>query len=129
MPPAAIDDRRRAEQVAGHNRDVVTARRLVLANGDVHISYAHVVAPSPLYRNATGDECVYVEHGTARVDTVFGSLEVEAGDYVVVPRATDHRWVPAEPSRLFAVEANGHLAPPKRYLSKHGQFLEHAPYC
>ena len=24
------------------------------------------------------------------------------GDYVVVPRATTHRWVPAEPSRLYA---------------------------
>jgi homogentisate 1,2-dioxygenase len=109
--------------------DVVTARRLVLANGDVRISYAHVVAPSPLYRNATGDECVYVESGTARVDTVFGSLEVEAGDYVVLPRATTHCWVPHEPLRAYVVEANGHLAPPKRYLSKHGQFLEHSPYC
>jgi homogentisate 1,2-dioxygenase len=109
--------------------DVVTGRRLVLGNADVRISYAHADAPSPLYRNATGDECVYVEHGTARVDTVFGSLEVEAGDYVVLPRATTHRWVPHEPLRAYVVEANGHLAPPKRYLSKHGQFLEHAPYC
>jgi homogentisate 1,2-dioxygenase len=26
-------------------------------------------------------------------------------------------------------EARGHVGPPKRYLSRTGQFLEHAPYC
>ena len=34
-----------------------------------------------------------------------------------------------EPSRLYAIEANSHIAPPKRYLSRYGQLLEHAPYC
>ena len=109
--------------------DVVTGRRLVLGNADVRLSYAHADAPSPLYRNATGDECTFVESGTARVDTVFGALEVGPGDYVVLPRGTTHRWVPDGPLRAYVIEANGHLGPPKRYLSKHGQFLEHAPYC
>jgi homogentisate 1,2-dioxygenase len=93
------------------------------------LSYVVAGEASPLYRNATGDECVFVEAGTATVETVFGHLDVHAGDYVVLPRATTHRWVPHEPLRAYVVEANGHLAPPKRYLSKHGQFLEHAPYC
>ncbi|WP_341923991.1 homogentisate 1,2-dioxygenase domain-containing protein [Nocardioides psychrotolerans] len=110
--------------------DPVTDRRLVLGNNDVRIGYVVTGAePSPLYRNAIGDECVYVESGTGTVETVFGVLAYRAGDYVVVPRATTHRWVPAEPSRLYAIEANSHVAPPKRYLSKHGQLLEHAPYC
>ena len=84
---------------------------------------------SPIYRNAIGDECVYVQEGTGTVETVFGVLPYRTGDYVLVPRATDHRWVPAEPSRLYAIEANSHIAPPKRYLSRYGQLLEHAPYC
>ena len=114
--------------------DAVTDRRLVLGNGDVRLSY--VVAgpePSAYYRNAIGDECVYVESGTGVVETVFGVVGYRAGDYVVIPRATTHRWVPApgspEPSRLYAIEANSHIAPPKRYLSRYGQLLEHAPYC
>ena len=45
-----------------------------------------------------------------------------------MPRATTHRWVPAESSRLYPIEANSHVAPPKRYLSRYGQLLEHAPY-
>ena len=85
--------------------------------------------PSQYYRNAIGDECVYVEVGSGTVETVFGVLTYRAGDYVVVPRATTHRWLPAEPCRLYAIEANSHVAPPKRYLSRYGQLLEHAPYC
>ncbi|WP_457205151.1 homogentisate 1,2-dioxygenase domain-containing protein [Nocardioides sp. P5_C9_2] len=108
----------------------VEGRRLVLGNNDVRIAYVRTgTEPSPLYRNAIGDECVYVEQGSGTVETVFGVVAYRAGDYVVVPRATTHRWVPAEPSRLYAVEANSHVHPPKRYLSRFGQLLEHAPYC
>jgi homogentisate 1,2-dioxygenase len=108
--------------------DAVTGRRLVLGNGDVRISYVVAATASPCYRNALGDECVYVESGTGTVETVFGVLPYRTGDYVVVPRATTHRWVPDEPSRLYVIEANSHIHPPRRYLSKFGQLLEHAPY-
>ncbi|MFI5838298.1 homogentisate 1,2-dioxygenase [Catenuloplanes sp. NPDC051500] len=115
----------------GERADVVTGRRLVLGNGDVRISYAVADTPSPLYRNAIGDECVYVESGSATVETVFGALEATAGDYVLLPRATTHRWLPRgnEPLRAYIIEANSHIAPAKRYLSRCGQFLEHAPFC
>ena len=63
------------------------------------------------------------------VETVFGAVTYRTGDYVIVPRATTHRWLPSEPSRLYPIEANSHIHPPKRYLSRFGQFLEHAPYC
>ncbi|MEV5000133.1 homogentisate 1,2-dioxygenase [Nocardioides sp. LML1-1-1.1] len=119
------------EEDGWQQTDAVTGRRLVLGNGDVRISYVACGAASPLYRNGIGDECVYVEAGTGVVETVFGALEVGQGDYVVLPRATTHRWVPTgrEPLRLYAIEANSHITPPKRYLSRFGQLLEHAPYC
>jgi homogentisate 1,2-dioxygenase len=111
--------------------DVVTGRRLVLGNDDVRISYVVATAASPLYRNAIGDECIYVEQGAAVVETIFGDLEVRQGDYVVLPRATTHRWVPQGelPLRAYCIEANSHISPPRRYLSKFGQLLENAPYC
>jgi homogentisate 1,2-dioxygenase len=110
--------------------DPVTGRRLVLGNNDVRISYVVAGAgASPYYRNAIGDECVYVESGAGVVETIFGAIFYRTGDYMVVPRATTHRWLPSESSRLYAIEANSHIAPPKRYLSRFGQFLEHAPYC
>ncbi len=111
-------------------KDAVTDRRLVLGNNDVRIGYVTTgVDASPLYRNAIGDECVYVEAGSGVVETALGVLPYRQGDYVLVPRALTHRWVPAEPSSLYAIEANSHVAPPKRYLSRYGQLLEHAPYC
>ncbi len=116
---------------SGAGVDAVTGRRLLLANGDVRISYVLAGADSPLYRNATGDECVYVQAGTGTVETSFGPLSVGPGDYLVLPRAVIHRWLPAagEPLRLLCIEAHSHITPPRRYLSKHGQFLEHSPYC
>jgi homogentisate 1,2-dioxygenase len=110
--------------------DAVTGRRLVLGNDDVRIAYVVAGSPSPLYRNAVGDECVFLEDGRARVETVFGPLEAGPGDYVIIPRGTTHRWVPTSetPVRLYCIEGNSHIRPPERYLSRFGQLLEHAPY-
>src|SRR3954467_5685751 len=108
--------------------DLVTGRQLLLGNDDVRISYAVADSPSPLYRNAAGDELVYVEAGAATVETVFGRLDVGAGGYGGIPTATTHRWLPdeGEPLRALVTEARGHVGPPKRYLSAKGQFLEHS---
>ena len=109
--------------------DAVTGRRVLLGNADVRLSYVLADTTSPYYRNAIGDECLYVEDGEAVVETVFGDIEAATGDYVVVPRATTHRIVPRRPTRVYAIEGNSHITPPKRYLSRFGQLLEHAPYC
>jgi homogentisate 1,2-dioxygenase len=111
--------------------DIVTGRQLLFANSDVEISYVVTDQPSVLYRDATGDELVYIESGVARFESVFGALEVHPGDYVVIPTSTTHRWLPAgtEPVRALVLAATGHIRPPQRYLSAGGQFLEHAPYC
>ncbi len=110
--------------------DAVLGRRQLLANNDVRIGYVVADRPSPLYRDAVGDECLYVEDGTAIVETTFGRLEVGAGDYVIIPTSVIHRIVPqGRPVRMLTIEATGHIGPPKRYLSVRGQFLEHAPYC
>jgi homogentisate 1,2-dioxygenase len=111
--------------------DAVTGRRTIVGNRDVRIAYVVASAASPLYRNACGDECVFVQSGDADVETSFGALSVGAGDYVVIPRGTLHRWLPraGEPLRAFAIEAESHIGPPRRYLSGRGQLLEQAPYC
>jgi homogentisate 1,2-dioxygenase len=121
----------RTHKLDAGQADSVTGRQHLLANDDVRVSYAVADRPSPLYRNAIGDECTYVESGAAVVETVFGRLDVGQGDYVVMPTSTIHRWIPTgpEPLRVLSIEATGHIGPPRRYLSAKGQFLEHAPYC
>jgi homogentisate 1,2-dioxygenase len=92
--------------------------------------YAEAQGPSSLYRNAAGDELIFIESGQADFESVFGALRAGPGDYVIVPASTTHRWTPLsdEPLRAFIVEAHGHIRPPRRYLSDEGQFLESAPY-
>jgi len=109
--------------------DAVTGRLLLLGNQDVRICFAVATRPSPLYRNATGDELIYVRGGAARVETVFGALAVADGDYLVIPASCTYRVVPDPEVTALIVEATGHIGPPRRYLSARGQFLEHAPYC
>lgn len=111
--------------------NAVTGRKLMFGNADVRISYCVATEASPLYRNGTGDELLYVESGAGAVETVFGALAVGLGDYVVIPTSTTYRVVPSagEPLRMLVVEATGHVGAPSRYLSKRGQFLEHSPYC
>ncbi len=111
--------------------DAVTGRTLLLANSDVRLSYVAATAPSPLYRDAVGDEVLYVESGAGVVETAYGILTVSEGDYVVLPTSTTYRVLPSgpDPLRLFVIEASGHVGPPRRYLSPRGQLLEHSPYC
>jgi len=108
--------------------DAISGRRLLLANEDVRISYAVAGETSPLYRDAVGDELVYLESGRATFESVFGRLEVGEGDYVVVPTHTTHRWVVHEPVRMLCIDSRSHVRVPARYLSTRGQLLEGAPY-
>jgi homogentisate 1,2-dioxygenase len=108
--------------------DAVTGRRLLLANEDVRLSYAAATETSPLYRDAVGDELAYVESGRVALESLFGTLELGPGDYVVLPTHTTHRWVVHEPARLFCIESRSHIRVPARYLSTRGQLVEGAPY-
>jgi homogentisate 1,2-dioxygenase len=111
--------------------DAVTGRRVLGFNSDVRVSYVAADSPSPLYRNAIGDELYYVESGAARFESVFGVIDAGVGDYVVVPTSTIHRWIPVgdDPVRLLIVESTGSIRAPRRFVSEHGQFLESSPYC
>jgi homogentisate 1,2-dioxygenase len=111
--------------------DLVLGRSPLLANDDLALAVAQPTEPSGLYRNAGGDEVVYVRRGQLRFESSLGALDCRAGDYVVVPTGLTHRWVPQgeEAVHVLVIEAHGHVGPPDRYLSAQGQFLEHSPYC
>src|SRR4051812_19094139 len=64
-----------------------------LFNHDVALS---LVMPSQdddfHYRNAQGDEVVYVTEGEGVLETQMGELSFRAGDYLVIPRGILHRY-------------------------------------
>ena len=108
--------------------DAVRGRHALLGNDNVQLSFASARATSPLYRNAIGDELVYVHDGEAVLESTFGRLAVGEGDYVVIPAATTHRWVVDSAAELLIVAASGHVTVPDRYVNASGQLLEGAPF-
>lgn len=112
--------------------DYLQSRQPVLVNADVHISLA---APQQsmadyFFKNADADEVIFVHEGSGTMHSQYGSLRFGYGDYVVVPRGTIYQLqFDTADNRLFIVESFSPVVPPKRYLSKYGQLLEHSPYC
>jgi homogentisate 1,2-dioxygenase len=99
-------------------------RRLLFFNNDVRLSWA--VAETPwafFYRNADADEVLFVHRGAGRLETDFGPLSYEPGDYLLVPRGTVQRLVPTSPTRLFITESAGEVHFPDRgMLGQHALF-------
>ena len=109
--------------------DPVLGRKLLLGNEDVRVCVASASESSPLYRDAVGDQLAYVQSGNCVLESVFGTTQLRAGDYVVIPAGVTHRWTVVSPVEVLFFESSAHVRAPRKYLSAAGQFLEHAPYC
>ena len=102
----------------------------LLYNADVALSF---VGPQrdedAFYRNAQGDEIVYVSEGSGTLESLLGDIGFGKGDYLVVPRGIVHRYrFGSKPVRLLVIESTGDVRTPNRYRNEHGQLLESAPY-
>lgn len=109
---------------AGGAADYLAGRLPLLANAECKVSAAVVREPMPyLFRNADGDELLFVHAGAGRLDTDFGALAYEPGDYLVIPRGTLYRLAPTSETRLLVLETHGELALPDRgLLGQHALF-------
>lgn len=110
--------------------DIFADRVPLLFNADVSMS---IVRPSDetshFYRNAQGDEIVYVSEGEGALESPFGSIPFANGDYLVIPRGVLHRYRFASRQRtLLIFESAGYVRPPKRYRNEYGQLMESSPY-
>src|SRR6476469_8214204 len=85
----------------------------ILYNNDVIVSISKRSKAAPHYsRNADGDEMIFIHKGTGKVETDFGVIDYEPGDYVVIPRATTYRFVPdTEENFFFIVESHSEILP------------------
>jgi homogentisate 1,2-dioxygenase len=112
--------------------DYLKSRVVLLYNNDVYLSSA---APRKsmtdyFFKNADADEVIFVHEGTGVLKTVYGEINFEYGDYLVIPRGSIYQLhFKTDNNRLFITESFSPIRPPKRYLNNYGQFLEHSPYC
>ncbi|HEX6889542.1 MAG TPA: homogentisate 1,2-dioxygenase [Chryseolinea sp.] len=112
--------------------DYLAARKVLLSNNDCSIS---ICSPSErkmnyFYKNAEGDEVLFVHEGGGKLISPLGKLEFRQGDYIVIPRTIIYKLEFDEgPLRLLILEAASPVETVKRYRNQLGQLLEHSPYC
>ena len=112
--------------------DFLQSRKPILVNNDVHISLAapRLSMKEYFFKNADADELIFVHEGQGKLTTVYGELSFGYGDYLHIPRGTIYQiQFETTANRLFIVESFSPIRYPKKYISKYGQLLEHAPYC
>jgi homogentisate 1,2-dioxygenase len=113
-------------------QDYLQSRKPILVNSDCHIVLA---APQKsmqdyFYKNADADEVLFVHEGSGVVKTCYGELTFGYGDYIVLPRGTIYQiHFNDNNNRLLIIESFHPVRYPKRYMSRFGQLMEHAPYC
>jgi homogentisate 1,2-dioxygenase len=90
---------------------------VVLHNEDVAIGvWRPEGVEGRFLRDADGDLVLFVHRGSGVVETDFGPLEYRAGEYVVLPRGTTFRVVPARDSWMLAIATTAEVDPPDRGL-------------
>ncbi len=112
--------------------DYLEARKVLFMNNDVSMALCHPESHSMdyFYKNAEGDEVIFIHEGNGYLISQFGRLRIKQGDYVVIPRTTIYKleWDKG-PIRLMIIESSGPVETVKRYRNELGQLLEHSPYC
>jgi homogentisate 1,2-dioxygenase len=112
--------------------DFLKSRVPLMLNNDLIIS---VAAPKKkpmdyFYKNADSDELIFVHEGTGKLRTMYGNLDFEYGDYIVIPRGTIYQIeFNTDANRLLITESHSPITTPKRYRNHYGQLLEHSPFC
>ena len=101
------------------------AAAVVLHNARVGLRFWRTEgAMEALARNADGDELLFVHRGQGRLFCDYGHLEIEAGDYVVLPRGTMWRTVFEGAAEVLLIEATGsaYRLPDKGLVGPHAIF-------
>ena len=108
----------------GLTDDWLRGRRAFLHNADVVLSWAELATPMPYYfRNADGDEILFVHCGAGQLETDFGNLAYRKGDYLVIPRGTVYRLAPVEASRFLVIQSSDEVQIPDRgIVGQHALF-------
>lgn len=109
----------------------ITADRVpLLFNNDVAMLFVQPNREDDYYfRNAQGDEIVFISDGAGVLETQLGDLPFSKGDYLVIPRGILHRYsFGTPPLRCLVIESAGYVRTPKRYRNEHGQLMESAPF-
>jgi homogentisate 1,2-dioxygenase len=82
------------------------------------------------FKNADADEMLFIHRGEGVLKTMYGRIEFEYGDYLIIPRGTVYQLeFKSEDNLILFVESLGPIETPTRYRNQYGQFMENSPFC
>ena len=122
LKPQAFDlSAERNVEIGG---DFLRQRHVYLANAEVEIAYVRLSQEMPyFYRNADADELFFIHKGAGELETDFGPLYFEEGDYIVIPRGTVFKWNPKNYSEFLNVTSfSEYRFPEKGMIGQHALF-------
>ena len=97
----------------------------ILSNEDCAV-YVHAPARAPeeFLRDADGDVTYFIHQGSGMLESDYGDLAYEPGDYVIVPKGTTHRLLPeGDDSFFLVIETGAEVEIPDRgLLGQHALF-------
>jgi homogentisate 1,2-dioxygenase len=98
--------------------------QVLLRNQDVQIGIAKLSSSMGCFaRNADGDEVRFIHQGKGTLETDYGDLPFNKGDYLVIPRGTTYRFVTEVANTHFVIESATEIRMPDRgMLGRHAQF-------
>jgi len=134
-PRVAIENNMRMLSFSGFDipaeEDYLQSRKVLFVNSDLHIGLAAPsMSPEYFFKNADADELIFIHKGSGTLRTMYGEIEFEPHDYLVIPRGTVYQIeFDSEDNRFLFIESFSPVYTPRRYRNEFGQLLEHSPFC
>lgn len=135
-PTVAIEHNMRALSFQGFSitpcDDYIESRKTLFVNNDLHVGLAapRTSTTEYFFKNADADEMLFIHKGSGVLKSVYGSVDFEYGDYLIIPRGTTYQLHFNDSDNfLLYIESFSPIRTPRRYRNDVGQFLEHSPFC
>ena len=119
-PEVAIEDNIKALSFlsfeATPESDYIKSRKVLFFNNDIAVG---VAAPTTsmtdyFFKNSDADELIFVHKGEGTLKTMYGSVEFEYGDYLVIPRGTVYQFIfKTTENKLLITESYSPIKTPK----------------
>jgi len=95
-----------------------------LENEDVSLGFARLQgAMGACVRNADHDEVRFIHEGAGFLNTDYGSMPYEKGDYLVLPRGVTYQFEATTPTSSLCIFSASEIGLPDRgMLGRHAQF-------
>ncbi len=107
----------------------IDGRKILAFNDKIAYGLCHPkIQEDSFFANNDGDELFFLFEGALTIESLFGNIELVAGDYLWLPKSCPYRFRFEGRPRLLYVEARHGLEIPPEYRNAQGQLTMEAPY-